>query len=246
MRTVRLSVNSIIPWLIPWFSPHLFWKPCKLFFLFLWSFQKWVDTWQSSLCPLFSIPVSSVFIPPHLWGSGLKLVQGALPSISIQFPVQSDEVQVGARWIMVPLCRPPPSWLSSLFPSHCTTSVPVGIVVARWTHPYFLLSHCQPLPYRHSIFHRGSSFGDSQIILRSSWVWLSPFSRLSNWGMKLFSESQHCIPGLQNCSQCSFHCSSTNIPAHSIGEKMSVALLVYCDVLSFSSLLKFNMLQLME
>ena len=169
---------------------------------------------------------------------------GAANSDSV--PVQSDEVQVGALWIMVPLCRPPPSWLSSLFPSHCTTSVPVGIVVARWTHPYFLLSHCQPLPYRHSIFHRGSSFGDSQIILRSSWVWLSPFSRLSNWGMKLFSESQHCIPGLQNCSQCSFHCSSTNIPAHSIGEKMSVALLVYCDVLSFSSLLKFNMLQLME
>lgn len=166
-----------------------------------------------TLPSLFSIPVSSVFIPSHLWDSGLKLVQGALRSISIQFPVQSDEVQGGALWIMVLLCRAPSFLAFFPFPFRLYHFSAYGNCGTQMDTPVF---PPQPLPtfiLQTQHISQRKLIWDSQIILSSSWIWLSPFSRLSNWGVKLFSESQHWIPGLQNCSPWSFHCNSTNIPA---------------------------------
>ena len=133
-----------------------------------------------TLSSLFSIPISSVFIPPHLWGSGLKLVQEALPSISIQFPAQSDQVQVGALWIMVPLCRAPSFLAFFPFPFRLYHFSACGNCGSQMDTPIF---PPQPLPtfiLQTQRISQRKLIWDSQIDLRSSWVWLSPFSRLSN------------------------------------------------------------------
>lgn len=63
-----------------WLSPLLFWKPCTFFSFFLWSFQKWVDTWQHLLFPVFSPPSSPLCAFLLISGILVGSWSGALPS----------------------------------------------------------------------------------------------------------------------------------------------------------------------
>ena len=153
-------------------------------------------------------------------------------------PCPSAEGQ-GVRGGLCGPCCCHPAWP---LPSQCSsplTSVfrhvmPVGIVAAGRTCPYFLLSCCHRVTFLLQTQHspQRTLMWPSKTIQRARQVWFSPLCRLSKWGVKLFDESWDCVPGLRNVAGALFtRAPQISQQSEPRKKKYFVALLAYCNVL---------------